>query len=275
MSNDLERAVARHYGRTGLKARIVDAIAAAGLDPHNLTPDDLAPVDEFHTGGRLETMHVLGKIHLDKNDRVLDVGCGLGGTARYLAANVGCRIIGIDLTPEYIEIAKILGERTGTSDRVEFMTASALNVPFDNRQFDAAITFHVAMNIKDRPALYREVARVLKPQSVFCIYDVMKGPNDGLKFPVPWAEDATNSHLTHVDEMCELLSIAGFKTIEIEDRSGFAIEFFRQRLASDGPPPPLGLHLLTGDNARAKFQNYLHGVEIGAIAPTVMIARRS
>jgi cyclopropane fatty-acyl-phospholipid synthase-like methyltransferase len=274
MSDALEQAVARHYGRPKLKDRLMQAIVAAGLDPHHLTPEDLAPVDEFHTGGRLETVHVLGKLHLEKTDHILDVGCGLGGTARYLATHFGCHVTGIDLTPEYIEIAKTLGERTRTSDRVKFMTASALKMPFGDGSFDAAITFHVAMNIKDRVTLYREVARVLRQGAFFCIYDVMKGANDGIKFPVPWAEIAANSHLTSVSEMRELLSSASFEVTEVEDRSNFAIDFFRQRLKSDGPPPPLGLHILTGENAREKFQNYLQGVESSSIAPTVMIARR-
>jgi MPBQ/MSBQ methyltransferase len=274
MSDALEQAVARHYDRPELKDRLMQAIAAAGLDPDNLTPDDLAPVDEFHTGGRLETVHVLGKLQLEKVDHVLDVGCGLGGPARYLATHFGCRVTGIDLTPVYVEIAKMLGERTGTNDRVEYMTASALTMPFEDGSFDAAITFHVAMNIKDRVTLYREIARVLRPGALFCIYDVMKGSNNGIRFPVPWAEIAANSHLTSVSEMHELLSSADFEVTEVEDRSNFAIDFFRQRLKADGPPPPLGLHLLTGENAREKFQNYLQGVESGSIAPTVMIARR-
>ena len=274
MSDALEQAVARHYDRPKLKDRLMQAIAAAGLDSDNLTPDDLAPVDEFHTGGRLETVHVLGKLQLEKVDHVLDVGCGLGGPARYLATHFGCRVTGIDLTPVYVEIAKMLGERTGTNDRVEYMTASALKLPFEDGSFDAAITFHVAMNIKDRVTLYREIARVLRPGAFFCIYDVMKGSNDGIRFPVPWAEIAANSHLTSVSEMHELLCSADFEVTEVEDRSNFAIDFFRQRLKADGPPPPLGLHVLTGENAREKFQNYLQGVESGFIAPTVMIARR-
>ena len=147
-------------------------------------------------------------------------------------------------------------------------------MPFEDGSFDAAITFHVAMNIKDRVKLYREIARVLRPGALFCIYDVMKGSNDGIRFPVPWAEIAANSHLTSESEMRELLSSAGFEVTEVEDRSKFAIDFFRQRLKADGPPPPLGLHVLTGENAREKFHNYLQGVESGSIAPTVMIARR-
>jgi MPBQ/MSBQ methyltransferase len=274
MTKDLEREVARHYGRAGLKERILAAIAAAGLDVNRLKADDLAPVDEFHTGGRLETVHVLGKIKFGRGNRVLDVGCGLGGAARFVAEKFGCHVTGIDLTPEYIELATFLSQKTGLADRTDFKTASALEMPFPDAAFDGAITFHVAMNIQDRAGLYREIARVLKPGATLCIYDVMKGPDEGVRFPVPWAESGENSHLTSAAEMQELLHNAGFRVTETESRVKFAIDFFRERLASTAPPSPLGLHLLTGETAKEKFVNYLHNVEHDAVAPTVMIAKR-
>lgn len=275
MADEFEAAVARYYGSAGLKERILEGIAAAGFDLERLQAADLAPVDEFHTGGRLETEYVLAKVQVGRDDHVLDVGCGIGGTARYLAATTGCRVTGIDLTPEYIEIAKLLADKTGFGDRVEYRTASALDMPFDRAAFDAAITFHVAMNIKDRPALYSEIARVLKPGAVLCIYDVLKGARNGLCFPLPWAETDATSHLATADEMRALLAEAGFEVGDVEDRTSFAIEFFRKRLAATGAPPPLGLHLLMGVNTKEKFHNYLRGAENGSVAPTVIIARRN
>ncbi len=274
MADDLEFSVERHYGKPGLKERVLAAIAAGGLDINHLRADDLTPIDEFHTGGRLETVHALGKFRIRPNEHVLDVGCGLGGTARYIASHFGCRVTGIDLTADYVSLAKFLSEKTGFAGRTEYKTASALQMPFMDAAFDAAVTFHVAMNIRDRPALYREIARVLRSGATLCLYDVMTGSNEGLAFPVPWAEVAAQSHLTSPEEMRELLSAAGFEVSDVEDRSGFAIEFFRKRLASNAPPPPLGLHLLTGENSRAKFENYLRGLEKKAVAPTIMIAHR-
>src|SRR5262245_32962409 len=173
MADNLETAVARHYASGDLDGRLLTAIAAAGLDPDRLTPEQLAPVDEFHIGGRAATIHAVAKVVLNPGDRVLDVGCGIGGATRYLAT-MGCRVTGVDLTPDYIAAAGELARRTGLAGRIDYRVASALAMPFEDSAFDAAITLHAAMNIQNRAGLYREVARVLKPGAVFCSYDVMQ-----------------------------------------------------------------------------------------------------
>jgi MPBQ/MSBQ methyltransferase len=275
MSDDLEQEVARHYGRGDITKPILDGLKSAGVDIDSLSLEDLAPVDEFHIGGRAASEYVLAKLALTPDDHVLDIGCGIGGTSRYMAKAFGCRVSGIDLTPEFIDTARSLNERTGLADRVAFEVASALDLPFEDATFDAAITFHVAMNIKDRPKLYAEAARVLKPGTKFCIYDVMRGKTGTLRYPTPWAETAETSHLTSPDEMQDLLAEAGFTVDEVEDRSEFGIAFFRRRLAAAAEgPPPIGLHLLMGPTAREKFSNLLQSLEAGAVAPVVMIARR-
>lgn len=274
MSSISEDAVARHYGAISLERLIFQALDAAGLDPDRLTPDQLAPIDEFHIGGRQATQYALAKLSLALDDQVLDVGCGLGGAMRYLAATVGCRVTGIDLTASYIELAEQLTARTGLGERASYHVGSALQMPFAAEAFDAAYTFHVAMNISDREGLYSEIARVLKPGAGFCVYDVMRGEVDGVRYPVPWAETAQTSHLTTPAEMRDLLDRAGFQIETIEDRSAFGIEFFRQRLAASAGPPPLGLHLLMGSNAREKFENMLHALELRQAAPVLMLAQR-
>ena len=275
MAETLEDAVARHYGITELTDRILQAMAAAGVDAERVAPEHLAPIDEFHIGGRAATVHAVAKMGLTAQDHVLDVGCGIGGATRYIAATFGCRVTGIDLTPGYIAAAEELARRTGLVGRVDYRIASALAMPFDAAAFDAAITLHVAMNIKDRGTLYAEVARVLKPRAVFCIYDVMKGPTDQLRFPLPWAEVPATSHLTTPQEMQGLLSDAGFQVETVEDRTRFAADFLRQGLAEGAAgAAPLGRHIVMGASAREKLQNLLVNVESGAVLPTVMIARR-
>jgi SAM-dependent methyltransferase len=273
MPGELEDAVARHYQVSDLTRRILDGLAATGVDIEQLTPGDLAPVDEFHIGGRRATLHVIAKMGLSEANHVLDVGCGIGGAARTIASTVGARVTGIDLTEEFIEAARELTVRTGLGDRVAYHAGSALQIPFQDRTFDAAVTLHVAMNIKDRAGLYREVARVLKPGALFAVYDVMQGPNPGLQFPVPWASTPATSFLVTPDAMRTLLTEAGFSMVEVEDRTAAGAVFFRERLAA-GSQPAVGLHVLTGSDTRIKSRNMLAGLEAGAIAPVIMIARR-
>lgn len=272
---NLENAVAEHYGAADLLARIDAGLKASGADPEHLTTEDLAPVDEFHIGGRQATQHAVARMSLGAADHVLDVGCGMGGAARYIATEFGCTLAGIDLTPEYIAVAQSLTARLGLSASLSFESASALAMPFEDATFDAAITFHVAMNIADRAGLYREIARVLRPAATFCVYDVMRtGPGD-IVYPVPWAETAQTSHVASPEETQDFLQDAGFEVLEIEDRRDFALQFFRQRLAGvdGGGTPPLGLHLVMGETWREKFKNTLANTEAGRIAPVQMIAR--
>jgi len=271
--NNIETAVAQHYGDNGLLARIYAGLNAAGVELANLQPDDLAAVDEFHIGGRKATAHAIAKMDLNTQQHVLDIGCGIGGAARYIATQTDCNVTGIDLTPEYIAAATTLTEMTGLDDKINFKVASALNMPFEANTFDAAITFHVAMNIPQRADLYCEIARVMKPGSTLCIYDVMKKNDQQLEFPVPWAESAETSHLVTLDEMSTLLQDAGFTLRETEDRTEFALNFFRDALAAVAPPP-LGLHLVMGASTAQKLKNTLSNTEQGRIVPVQILATR-
>lgn len=273
--NTIEKKVARHYGDDELLTRILAGLEVAGADLNQLSPDDLAPVEEFHIGGRKATIHAVDKMSLTAGQRVLDIGCGIGGAARYIASRAGCAVTGIDLTAEYIEIAKTLTDMTGLDKHARFEVASALEMPFPDAGFDAAITLHVAMNIKDREGLYREIARVLKPDAVLCLFDVMKKGEEAIEFPVPWAESEATSHLASPEEMMEFLDQAGFDVLETGDRTDFALDFFKEVMskAEDGPQP-LGIHLVMGDSAAEKMKNVKLNIEQGRIAPVQMVAKR-
>ena len=275
--DSLENTIIQHYGADDLLARIDAGLKSSGIDPARLTLEDLAPVDEFHIGGREATQHALSKMSLNALDHVLDVGCGLGGAARYIASELCCRVTGIDLTPEFVHVARELTARLGLSASLNFKTANALAMPFEDETFDAAISFHVAMNIADRAGLYAEIARVIRPGATFCIYDVMKtGPGD-IVYPAPWAETAEISHVISPEETQEYLRQAGFEIVEIENRRDFALQFFRHRIAgseNDGPPP-LGIHLLLGETWREKFKTTLQNTEAGRIAPVQIITRHT
>ena len=273
----LENQVAAHYGKTGLIEAIDMGLRAAGIDPEKAGIEDLAPVDEFHTAGRIATLKAFEIMPLETGQHVLDAGCGIGGTSRYLAGEHGCTVQGLDLTPAYIDVAKVLSERVGLGDRCDFQVASVLDMPFADETFDAAVTFHVAMNIENRATFYGECRRVAKSGAKLCLFDVRKGPSAGMVYPVPWAETEATSFLRTADETETLLQQAGFMVIERVNLHDFAIAFFKDVFAkaakADGPPP-LGLHLLLGVNAPEKFQNYAKALDDHQIEPVIMVAAK-
>ena len=274
MSRQIEEIVASHYSVGNLADNIIAGLKEDGKDIDNITIADLSVVDEFHIGGHAATQYLLSKMQFADSDHVLDVGSGIGGAARTIASSTGCQVTGIDLTPEYVETAKVLSRLTGLDDQVSFKTASALDLPFDDGMFDAAVTLHVAMNIKQRDQLYREVFRVLKPGATFAMYDVMKDNGEPLQFPVPWAQTQESSYLASPAEMQDYLTNAGFSDITTDDRSEFAMEYFDRRIAAADKRSALGPHLVMGDSAREKFENIRLNMVNGRIAPVLMIARR-
>ena len=158
----IDRSIAQHYAHGDLERAILDALVAMGKDPDRLTIEDLAPVDEFHVGGRAATAEFFEKLGLKSGMHVLDIGSGLGGPARFAAQAYGCQVTGIDLTPEYVEVANALARRVGLDNRVSYVCGSAVDLPFPDASFDAAYMLHVGMNIEDKAKLMGEVRRALK-----------------------------------------------------------------------------------------------------------------
>jgi SAM-dependent methyltransferase len=272
----LEQSVAAHYATGSLVERIRAALAETGVDPENAGPDDLKAVDEFHTGGIEATDALLTQLPLGPGTRVLDIGCGIGGTARHLARHYGCEVAGVDLTPDYIEAARALSEMVGVEARLGFHLASALDLPFGEGEFDAATMFHAGMNIEDKARLFREVRRVLRPGGVFGLFDVMRGEaEEPLVFPLPWSARPETSFVAKPLAYRTAALAAGFRPVRERIRGRFALDYFARvfaRIRAEGPPP-LGIHLLMGETAGEKIGTYVENVKAGRIAPVEMILR--
>ena len=268
-------AVAEHYAATGLLAAIESGLARAGLSPETVTVDDLGPVEEFHVGGRPATERLLSPLGFEPGRRLLDVGAGLGGTARFVAARFGAHVTGVDLTEEFVTAGRVLSEWIGLADLVDLHHASALSMPFEEDSFDGAYQLHVGMNIEDKAALFAEVARVLRPGAPFAVYDVMRvGPGE-VAYPVPWASTASTSFLAGPDDYVDALTAAGFTIADPVDRREAGLEFFaamRARAAQAGGPPPLGLHLVMGEDAATKLADLVDALERGVLAPVELVA---
>jgi ubiquinone/menaquinone biosynthesis C-methylase UbiE len=247
----------RHYGRGGLLERLLAALREAGKDVERLTIDDLAAVDEFHSRRRAATVELAQLLAPAPGDRVIDIGAGLGGPARYLAATCGCRVSGVDLTAEFVAVATELARRTGLAGQVDFRQGSALELPFPDASFELAWTQNVAMNIADRPRFYGEIRRVLKPGGRLALQDVAQGPGGAVHLPVPWADTPALSFLRSAAETRSLLEAAGFTVLRWHDNSATALaEAAAERArAAAGPRSPLGLHLVLGPSFADKARN--------------------
>ena len=255
--------VARHYALGDLASRIFAALEADGRDLASLTVDDLAPVDAFHIRGRVATEELAGWVRPRPADRVLDVGSGLGGTGRYLASRFGCAVEGVDLTEEYCRVATTLSERVGLLGRTGFRTADACALPFADASFDVVWTEHVQMNVGDKAAFYGELVRVLRPGGRLAFHDVFAGLEDEPHYPVPWASDATISHLVTVPVAETLLGGLGLRRERWAERTAESRAFFRgvlERVAS-GRALALGIHLLMGEDAVTKIRNLLRNLD--------------
>ena len=267
MAPHAEHAVGRYYGRTGLAERLLAALRATGKDPDAPAPEDLAAVEDFHVSGRAATAELAELTELHSALEVLDVGCGIGGPARYLAGRYGCRVTGIDLTAEFVRTATLLTERVGLAERVSFRAADALDLPFDDASFDLVWTQHAAMNIADRPRLYGEMARVLRAGGRLVAYDIVAGSGEPLHFPVPWADRSEISHLVTAEAMRRLLEAAGFSVQIWRDVSSLGRDWTRaraERLAT-AEPGPLGPQLNMGPDWRAKIGNLARNLAEGRI----------
>ncbi len=223
--------------RAALLARIAASVDA--LEPP-IDARRLAPLDQFHMGGLAATLAIAERVGIEPDALVLDAGSGLGGPARLLAERFGCRVEGVDLSPDYVAIARLLTDRVGLSNRVTFTEGNLAQLPFDDARFDLVWTQHVAMNVADRAALYRELRRVLKPGGQLAFYDPLAAEgHPDLIYPVPWAQTAETSTLLTVAETRSVLEQAGFSITKLHDVTEEAMGWAAQQ---GGPLPPGGIN---------------------------------
>lgn len=273
-----DKAVSEHYTHGELLGAIQASVTKLGKTIDSITTEDLAPLDEFHIGGRVATDNLLDQLNLSEQDHILDVGCGLGGAARFVANKYNNRVTGIDLTQEYINVGKILCAWVGLEKQVTLYQGSALSMPLESGTFDGALMLHVGMNIDDKAKLFSEVYRLLRPGAFFAVYDVMRIHDGELTYPVPWATENTTCRLATPDQYKQALNHAGFKMFTENNRRDFALDLFkRMRLKNkaNGTPPPLGLHTLMPETSGVKVKNMIDSIKVNLIAPVEIIAQKT
>jgi len=259
-----------HYYQPDLTDRILAALREAEVDTDRLTRDDLDLLDEFHIRGRAATVELAALADLKAEHAVLDLGCRIGGPARLLAGQYGCRVTGLDLVEAYCEAATELTRRVGLADRVDFKQGDMRKMPFADDSFDRVWSQHTIMNIPDKAALAAEMCRILRPGGKVVFYEVCTGNGDAVDLPVPWASEPQHSYLVTPDELRSVMAASGLQEEVWADVTRKALAWLNNMVADmktstpKGPRRP-GLGLLMGADAGKKSQNMGRNLKDGRI----------
>lgn len=267
-----EHSIASYYTSEDALERIDRHLREQGIDPEHPTLEALAPYDNFHSRGLGATLELIALADFPAGARVLDVGGGMGGPARVLADRSGAHVTVLDLTPAFVTQGRVLTERLGMSERVEFAVGDGTAMTFPDASFDGAWTQHSTMNIDNKEGLYSEIHRVLKPGGRLVMQEVMAGNGDPVAYPVPWASDVSLSFLRPVEETRALISASGFRELAWTDETANVLAFVdRGQGASaaerSGPAQqPPGQSILFGPAFVERIQNIGRNLASGRLA---------
>ena len=270
------KAIADHWGRGDVYGLIVSALNKMSKPLDSLTVEDLAPVDHFHARGFPATVELADRLPLKAGQHIVDIGCGLGGPARYLAKRFQCNVSGVDITEPFVEAANNLTALLRMERQVHIEHGDGQHLPYADSTFDGAFTQHVTMNVADRLAFFAEAYRVLKPGAFFALTEHGLGEKGDPHYPVPWSMDGSGAYLVTPSETRALLQRAGFIDIRMEDTGAKYAAGYKAAIekAQKGELPPLGVHLLMGETAPQKTRNALRNIEEGRTHPIQVICRK-
>ena len=268
--------IADHWADRDVYGLVVSALDRASKSLESLTVEDLAPVDHFHARGFSATVDLADRLPVEPFDHLLDIGCGIGGPARYFAERFGCKVSGIDITGPFVEAANKLTALLDMGDQVFIQQGDGERLPYDDGSFDGAYAQHVTMNVADRAGFFAEAWRVLKRGGFLALTEHGLGPAGAPHHPLPWSEDGRGEFLVTPSETRELLSAARFVEIEIEDTGPKYLAAYRAalELAERGEAPPLGLHVLIGPTASEKMRNSARNIQEGRTHPVQVVCRK-
>ena len=270
------KSISEHWGTGDVYARIMKAMEAASISPDAVTVEQLAPLDHFHACGFPATVELADALPIQPGHHIVDIGCGIGGPARYLAQRFGCRVSGVDITQPFVEAANRLTTLLKMERQVEIELGDGQHLPYGEAMFDGAYTQHVTMNIADRALFFGEAFRVLRPGAFFAVTEHGLGPEGSPHYPVPWSEDGSGSYLVRPADTVTYLNEVGFVDVKLEDTGAKYLQGYRRaiELAAQGALPPLGVHVLMGQMAPEKTRNAARNIEERRTHPIQIICSK-
>jgi SAM-dependent methyltransferase len=270
------KTIAAHWGRDDIYERIVSALKEMSKPLDGLTVEDLAPVDHFHARGFPATVELADRLGIKPGQHILDIGCGIGGPARYIAKRFQCNVSGIDITEPFVEAANRLTALLRMERQVKIEQGDGRRLPYPGSRFDGAYTQHVTMNVADRRGFFAEAYRVLKPGAFFALTEHGLGPKGDPHYPVPWSADGSGSHLIPPTETRAILEQTGFADIVMEDTGAKYVDAYKTaiEISENDESPPLGRHILMGETALEKARNAARNIEEGRTHPIQLICRK-
>lgn len=271
-----EKPITYQWGSGDIYSLIISALEKMSKPIDALTMEDLAPVDHYHARGLPATIELADRLPFKANQHIVDIGCGLGGPARYIAKRFQCKVSGVDITEAFVEAANKLTALLHMEDQVQIALGDGQRLPYADALFDGGYTQHVTMSVADRPRFFSEAYRVLKPDAFFALTEHGLGPKGNAYYPLPWSEDGSGAYLVTPSQTRALLEAAGFEDILIEDTGPKYVAAYKTVMekAEKGVLPPLGIHILMGNTAPQKTRNSARNIEEGRTCPIQVVCRK-
>ena len=265
-----------HWGKEDLYEKIVSALTDSGKSLDAISIEDLAPVDHFHARGFPATVELADQLPIKAGDLLVDIGCGIGGPARYLSDRFNCQVSGVDITESFIEVANKLTALLRMEDQVTIDLGDGNQLPYRDGIFDGGYAQHVTMNVPDRHRFFAEAYRVLKPGGFFALSEHGLGPKKNPHHPLPWSADGSNEYLVTPEDTIRILEETGFTDIQVEATGEKYLGAYQRamELAAQDKLPALGVHILLGKSSPEIVKNAARNIEEKRTYPIQLVCKK-